>query len=107
MRVPSTIINDGVPSQGKRSDGVTCVVYLLSAKFENLEDERQLTSGTALIDVRVDRGERVASVLARFDMAGLEADPAGFNTPSFNILTLILFRTLGVGIPERRNYCSR
>eukprot|EP00959_Pyramimonas_sp_CCMP1952_P210583 4406707-Pyramimonas_sp.AAC.1 len=36
----------------KLTDGVACIIHLLSTKFENLEDELQLTSGTALIDFR-------------------------------------------------------
>eukprot|EP00959_Pyramimonas_sp_CCMP1952_P277186 5794899-Pyramimonas_sp.AAC.1 len=52
-------------------------MHLLSTSFVNLEDERQFTSGTALIDFRVEGGERIdpvlARVLARFEMARLEA----------------------------------
>ena len=72
-------------------------MLLLSSKFENLEDERQLTQGTALIDFRIGRGERIDEVLARFEMARMEAEGAGFNIPNFQILTLILFRAPGVG----------
>eukprot|EP00959_Pyramimonas_sp_CCMP1952_P139210 2913923-Pyramimonas_sp.AAC.1 len=59
MRVPSTTINYGVTPQGKRTDGVTYILYPLGTGFENLEDERQLTSGTALVDFRVESGERI------------------------------------------------
>ena len=72
-------------------------MFLLSSKLENLEDERQLTQGTALIDFRVGRGERIDEVLARFEMARMEAEGAGFNIPNFQILTLVLFRALGAG----------
>eukprot|EP00959_Pyramimonas_sp_CCMP1952_P351892 7372931-Pyramimonas_sp.AAC.1 len=61
MRAPSTIINHDVTLQGRRTDGVTYIMYLLSTKFGNLEDERQFTSGTTLIDFRVERGERIDS----------------------------------------------
>ena len=55
MRVPSQIINYGVMLQGQRTDAATYIIFLPSTKFENLEDERQLSLGTALIDFRVDR----------------------------------------------------
>ena len=94
MRVPSAIINYGVNIRGQPTDAITYIMFLLSTKFENLEDERQLTQGTALIDFRIHRGERIDEVLARFEMARLEAEGTGFNIPNFQILTLILFRAL-------------
>eukprot|EP00959_Pyramimonas_sp_CCMP1952_P448238 9385922-Pyramimonas_sp.AAC.1 len=72
-------------------------MFLLNTKFENLEEERQLNSGTALIDFRVHAGERIDQTLARFEIARYEAEAAGFNTPNFQILTVVVFRALGVG----------
>ena len=95
MRVPSVVINFGVG--GRRADAVTYIVFLLSQKFENLEDERQLNSGTALIDFRPRPGERIDQTLARFEIARYEADNAGFQIPNFQLLTVIMFRALGVG----------
>jgi len=40
MRVPSQIINYGVMLHGQRTDAVTYIMFLLSTKFENLEDGR-------------------------------------------------------------------
>eukprot|EP00959_Pyramimonas_sp_CCMP1952_P182401 3814028-Pyramimonas_sp.AAC.1 len=71
-------------------------------KFENLEEERQLNSGTALIDFRVHAGERIDQTLARFEIARYEAETAGLNIPIFQILTVILFRALGVGTSRAR-----
>eukprot|EP00959_Pyramimonas_sp_CCMP1952_P216557 4529519-Pyramimonas_sp.AAC.1 len=96
MRAPPTIINYDVTLQGRRTDVATYIVYPRNTNFENLEDERQLTSGTALIDFRAERGERIDSVLARFVMARLQADSAGLDVPNFQIFVLILFRALGV-----------
>eukprot|EP00959_Pyramimonas_sp_CCMP1952_P291009 6087426-Pyramimonas_sp.AAC.1 len=53
MRAPPAVINFGVSIGGCRTDGATYIAFLLSTKFENLEAERQLNSGTALIDFRV------------------------------------------------------
>eukprot|EP00959_Pyramimonas_sp_CCMP1952_P144637 3027175-Pyramimonas_sp.AAC.1 len=66
-------------------------------KFERLEDERQLTSGTQLINMHVPHGERIDVTLARFEMARLEAQSVGFDLPDFQLLTTILFSALGVG----------
>ena len=97
MRIPSHVINFGVDIQGVHTDPVTYIMFMLSTRFENLEDERQLTQGTALIDFRVQSGERIDITLARFEMARLEADQAGFQIPNFQLLTTILFRALGMG----------
>eukprot|EP00959_Pyramimonas_sp_CCMP1952_P147631 3089286-Pyramimonas_sp.AAC.1 len=66
-------------------------------KFERLEDERQLTSGTQPIDFHVPHGERIDVTLARFEMARVEAQSVGFDLPNFQLLATILFRALGVG----------
>eukprot|EP00959_Pyramimonas_sp_CCMP1952_P270166 5647721-Pyramimonas_sp.AAC.1 len=64
-------------------------------KFERLEDERQLTSGTQPIDFHVPHGERTDVTLTRFELARLEAQSVGFDLPSLQLLTTILFRALG------------
>eukprot|EP00959_Pyramimonas_sp_CCMP1952_P116148 2428079-Pyramimonas_sp.AAC.1 len=66
-------------------------------KFERLEDERQLTPGTQLIDLHVPHGERIDVTLTRFEMARLEAQSVGFDLPNFQLLANIPFRALGVG----------
>eukprot|EP00959_Pyramimonas_sp_CCMP1952_P248573 5195886-Pyramimonas_sp.AAC.1 len=58
LRLPPALITFGVHISGRHTDGATCVMFFLSAKFENLEEERQLNSGTAPIDFRVHAGER-------------------------------------------------
>eukprot|EP00959_Pyramimonas_sp_CCMP1952_P104391 2181959-Pyramimonas_sp.AAC.1 len=71
MRVPPGIINYGADIDD--TDPVTYIMFLLSMKFERLEDERQLTSGTQLIDFHVPHGERIDVTLTRFEMARLGA----------------------------------
>eukprot|EP00959_Pyramimonas_sp_CCMP1952_P004477 93765-Pyramimonas_sp.AAC.1 len=97
MRVPPAVINFGVHIGGRHTDGVTYIMFLFSTMFERLEEERQLNSGTALIGFRIHAGERVDQTLARFGIARDEAETAGSNIPNFQILTVILFRALGVG----------
>ena len=77
-------------------------MFLHSTKSENVDDERQLNSGTALIDFRVERGERIDSILSRFEIARMEADGVGLNIPSFQMLTFLPFRAWQVG-PQRAN----
>eukprot|EP00959_Pyramimonas_sp_CCMP1952_P311300 6514842-Pyramimonas_sp.AAC.1 len=83
MRVPPAVINFGVNTGGCHSDGATYSMFFSSTKFENLEEERQLNSGTALILFRVHAGERIDHMLARFEIARYEAETAGFNIPKF------------------------
>eukprot|EP00959_Pyramimonas_sp_CCMP1952_P357567 7486926-Pyramimonas_sp.AAC.1 len=73
MGVPPDIISYGADIDGARTDPVTYIMFLLSMKFERLEDERQLTSDTQLIDFNVPHGERIDVTLTRFEMARLEA----------------------------------
>eukprot|EP00959_Pyramimonas_sp_CCMP1952_P108359 2265679-Pyramimonas_sp.AAC.1 len=94
-RGPPAVINFGVNIGGRHTDGATYITLLLGTKFENLEEERQLNSGTALIDFRVNAGERIDQTLARFEIARFEAETAGFNIPIFQILTVILSSALG------------
>eukprot|EP00959_Pyramimonas_sp_CCMP1952_P188989 3952741-Pyramimonas_sp.AAC.1 len=44
MRVPPAVINFSVNIGGRHTDGATYTMFLLSTKFENLEEERQLNS---------------------------------------------------------------
>ena len=50
MRRPSRVINYRIDVQGARADPATYMLFLLSAKPENLEDDGQLTSRVALVD---------------------------------------------------------
>eukprot|EP00959_Pyramimonas_sp_CCMP1952_P005106 107574-Pyramimonas_sp.AAC.1 len=59
MRAPPAVLIFGVNIGGRHTDGATNIMFLLSTKFENFEEERQLNSGTALIGFRVHAGERI------------------------------------------------
>eukprot|EP00959_Pyramimonas_sp_CCMP1952_P117824 2463323-Pyramimonas_sp.AAC.1 len=59
MGVPPDIIDYGADIDGVHTDPATYIMFLLSMKFERLEDERRLTSGTQLIDFHVPHGERI------------------------------------------------
>eukprot|EP00959_Pyramimonas_sp_CCMP1952_P066529 1388947-Pyramimonas_sp.AAC.1 len=97
MRVPPDIINYGAGIDGVHTDPATYIMFLLSMKFERLEDERQLTSGIQFIGFHVPYGERIDVTLTRFEMARLGEQSVGFDLPNFQLLATILFRALGVG----------
>ena len=71
-------------------------MHYLSIKFEHLEVERQLQSGTELIGLHVLPDERIDATVARFEVAGLEAASAEFDVPNFLLLTMVLFRALRI-----------
>eukprot|EP00959_Pyramimonas_sp_CCMP1952_P087645 1833913-Pyramimonas_sp.AAC.1 len=48
--IPPAVITFGVNMGGRHTDGGTYIMFLLSTNSENLEEERQLNSGTAPID---------------------------------------------------------
>eukprot|EP00959_Pyramimonas_sp_CCMP1952_P313386 6559310-Pyramimonas_sp.AAC.1 len=110
MRAPPAAINFGANIGGRHTDGATYTMFLLSTKFENLEEEHQLKSSTVLIDFRVHAGERIDQALARFEIARYVAETAGFNIPNVQILpvilTAIIFRALGVGQRVHNSSCS-
>eukprot|EP00959_Pyramimonas_sp_CCMP1952_P245609 5133353-Pyramimonas_sp.AAC.1 len=59
MGVRPAVLNFGVNIGGRHTDGATYIMFFSSTKFGNLEEERQINSGTALIDIRVHAGERI------------------------------------------------
>eukprot|EP00959_Pyramimonas_sp_CCMP1952_P082262 1718797-Pyramimonas_sp.AAC.1 len=85
MRVPPAVTNFVVFSSGRHTDGVAYIMFLLSTKFENLEEERQLSSGTAPIDFRVHAGERIGQTLTRFEIARYGAETAGLTSQTSNV----------------------
>eukprot|EP00959_Pyramimonas_sp_CCMP1952_P138384 2896347-Pyramimonas_sp.AAC.1 len=44
MSAPPAVINFGVNVGGRHTDGATYIMFLLTTKFENLEEGRQLNS---------------------------------------------------------------
>eukprot|EP00959_Pyramimonas_sp_CCMP1952_P254938 5324474-Pyramimonas_sp.AAC.1 len=82
-RTPPQIINDGATMQAVHRGPAPRAMFLLGAKFEDFEYERQDTSRTALIDFRLEPGERTDTILARFEIARLEVDLVGSSHPGF------------------------
>eukprot|EP00973_Karenia_brevis_P013541 1839332-Karenia_brevis.AAC.1 len=59
MSVPAPGITFGAQINGVHTDPVTYLAYSLASRFEVLEDERMLTSGNAILDVRARPNERI------------------------------------------------
>ena len=103
LTIPPAAINFGATIQGVPTDPVTYLLYTLGNRFEALEDERSLQSGTALLDFTSRPGERIDSLLTRFDMARHEAQAVGAGIQNFHTLATILLRVVGVTGPQMIN----
>ena len=82
--------------EGTHTDPVTYLLYSLANRFESLEDERSLLSGTQLLDFTSRPGERIDSLLTRFDLARHEAQAVGAGIQNLHTLTTILLRAVRV-----------
>ncbi len=96
LSIPPPVIQHGAQIQGVPTDPVTYLIYTLANRFEVLEDERALDSGARLLDFRGRRGERIDSLLTRFDLARHEANMVGLDIPNFQMLSVILLRAVGL-----------
>ena len=77
LTLPPAAIHFGAVIEGTPTDPVTYLLYTLGNRYEALEDERSLMSGTQLMDFTSRAGERIDSLLTRFDMARHEAESVG------------------------------
>ena len=98
--MPSAAYTFGGDINGVRTDPVTYLLYCLGNRFEALEDERALSSGTQVLDFRGRAGERIDILLARFDMARYEAEQVGAGIHNFHTLSTILIRACGVNATQ-------
>ena len=69
LNIPPSAITYGAVINGIPTDPVTYVLYLLSNRFEQLEDERTMRYGAQVLDFQARPGERIDQILLRFDMA--------------------------------------
>ncbi len=96
LTVPYSAITAGAAINGINADPVTYLMYALANQYEQLEDERAMSSGNMILDFRAQNGERIDSLLTRFDMARAEAATVGAGMDNFSILSTILLRACGV-----------
>ena len=86
MAIPPEAITFGASINGVRTDPVTYLIYTLGNRYEALEDERTMLHGTSIIDFRGRHGERIDSLLTRFDMARHEAASVGAGMENYHTL---------------------
>ena len=96
LTVPYSAITSGAAINGINADPVTYLMYALAGQFEQLEDERAMSSGNQILDFRARHGERIDELLTRFDMARAEAATVGASMDNWSILSTILLRACGV-----------
>lgn len=96
MEIPPVATTYGAQINGTMTDPVTYVMYSLANRYEALEDQRVMQSGTAVLDCVSRSGERMDSLLARFGLARFEADSVGAGMHNYHTLTTILLRSLSI-----------
>ena len=96
LSIPPAAINFGATINETPTDPVTYLLYTLGIRYEALEDERALSSGTQLLDFQSRPGERIDSLLTRWDMARHEAQSVGAGINNFVTLSTMLLRIIRV-----------
>ena len=69
FRIPPQFIQFGAIINGRRTDPVTYILYVLGNRFEQTEQERAISDSFALDRIQLRKGERIDSFLARWDIA--------------------------------------
>ena len=92
LALPPAAITHGAQINGIHTDPATYVLYCIANRFESLEDERSLKSGTQVLDFVAHPGEKIDHLLTRFDLARSEAETVGAGIDNFHTLTTILLR---------------
>ena len=103
FRIPPQYIQLGAIINGRRTDPVTYILYVLGNRFEQTEQERTITDAFALDRLFPHRGERIDSFLARWDMARDTAERVGAGTENFFQLSVKLCQKLGVPAASLRD----
>ena len=94
LALPPQAITFGARVNGVATDPVTYLLYSLGTRFEQLEEERTVTSGTQIIDFRSRPGERIDAMLTRFDMARQETASVGADLQNYHLLFTFLIRQI-------------
>ena len=90
MSIPPAVITHGAIINNVPTDPETYLLYILANRFEALEDERIMQSGTALLDFTRQPNERVDTLLTRFDLARYNTENVGAGLHNYHFLTTVL-----------------
>ena len=96
LAIPPVVITQGALINGVMSDPVTYLLYLLSVRFEDLEDERSMQGATALLDFTGRPGERIDALQTRFDLTRHRARAVWADLGNFHQVATILIRAARV-----------
>ena len=94
MSIPPAVITHWAIINNVPTDLVTYLLYILANRFEALEDERIMQSGTAVMDFTRKPNERVDTLLTRFDLARYNTENVGAGLHNYPLLTTVLLRAL-------------
>ena len=98
IRVPPQYIQNGAVINGVQTDPITYLLYLMGNRWENTEDERITTDGTAIFDFQVNPRDGIDSILLDWDVARETAERVGAGLNNFHLLSMILFRKMGLRV---------
>ena len=77
FNIPPQYIQFGAIINGRRTDPVTCILYILGQRFEQTEQERAITDGFDIAQLFPKRNEHIDPVIARWDLARDKAERVG------------------------------
>ena len=94
LSIPSNAINFGANINGRPTDPVSYILYMLGSRFESLEDERSVSAGIALLDFTSRFDERFDQLLTRFDLVRHETEMVGAGITNYHTISTILLRAM-------------
>ena len=89
--MPPQYIQNGAVINGVQTDPITYLLYLMGNRWENTEDERITTDGTAIFDFAVNPRDGIDSILLTWDTARETSEKVGAGLNNFHLLSMILF----------------
>ena len=95
FNIPPQFIQFGAIINGRKTDPVTYILYILGNRFEQTEEERAISDGFAIQRFFPMRGEKIDSILARWDLARDTAERVGAGMENYFTLTTTLLQKLG------------
>ena len=100
LQIPAASMTYGAQINGVPVDPVTYLLYLLSNRFEQLEDERTIELGNSVLDFRAVPREPIDHLLIRWDLARARSESVGAGWTNPYHLTTILLRQLQLTVEQ-------
>ena len=100
MATPPAAIAMGAAINGVNTDPVTYLLHQIANRYSELEDERTMTMGRAIIDFQRRPNERIDDLLTRWDLARADAASVGADLNNVFLLTTHLIQMVGLSTQE-------